>query len=42
MLSTNEATGATPLEVYLQMVKDAALESLSLGNADFWDIGNEA
>jgi hypothetical protein len=35
-----EATGATPLEVYLQMVKDAALESLRIGNADFWHTRN--
>ncbi|KAJ9123248.1 hypothetical protein QFC22_001444 [Naganishia vaughanmartiniae] len=41
MLSTEEATKATPLEVYLQMVKDAALESLHLRNADFWDIREE-
>ncbi|KAJ9115295.1 hypothetical protein QFC20_001162 [Naganishia adeliensis] len=41
MLLANPTTGTRPIEDYLQLVKDASMESLRLGQTDFWNVHQE-
>jgi hypothetical protein len=41
MLLANPTTGTRPIEDYLQLVKNAAMESLRLAQTDFWDVHQE-